>query len=415
MEKFVQFVQQPKPLPLQRPYTSFLEDFVDQPSWSPAPKGYHPESVDRFVTQWVESTSGSEPYRERHCRSDTLLGRSDGDLISRRLTKSAPIMEYTRDADGFAVPSTPASAASRSVARTLGPFDAASYAGGSSRSTGRSLVENPFYRSANLFSNNIHMRSRREQYPEHVRSLVELVGRDRDSPGPSADDVRQDEDLEALEMGATEGDVQTHFQAEIFPRSAGTLKSNERLPMAKHAVPDVRSKFKVSTPVPDILYGYNRTRAFTEGQQSKFNSMGNEMAANSQNLTYPFFVIEFKAEGPSGAGNLWVATNQCLSGSASCVNIAERLNNQLRQCKDDKVMPIDSAAFSVAMSGTEARLYISWKHDELQYYMAKVKSFLLQDPEQYLEFRKYVRNIIDWGKDKRLKEIRDSLDSLRTS
>ncbi|KAK0728898.1 hypothetical protein B0T26DRAFT_749056 [Lasiosphaeria miniovina] len=46
------------------------------------------------------------------------------------------------------------------------------------------------------------------------------------------------------------------------------------------------------------------------------------------------------------------------------------------------------------------------------YYMANIKSFLLQEPEHYIEFRKYVRNIIDWGKDKRLKEIRDSLDGL---
>lgn len=38
--------------------------------------------------------------------------------------------------------------------------------------------------------------------------------------------------------------------------------------------------------------------------------------------------------------------------------------------------------------------------------------FLLQDPGHYLEFRKYVRNIVDWGKDRRLEEIRDSLDSL---
>ena len=107
-----------------------------------------------------------------------------------------------------------------------------------------------------------------------------------------------------------------------------------------------------------------------------------------------------------------MATNQCLGGSASCVNIAERLNRQLRHCKSDKVRPIDSAAFSIAMNGTEARLFVSWKHDELKYYMAKVDSFLLQSPEHYLKFRRYVRNIIDWGKDKRLKEIRDSLDSL---
>jgi hypothetical protein len=140
--------------------------------------------------------------------------------------------------------------------------------------------------------------------------------------------------------------------------------------------------------------------------------MGNGMVANSQDLIYPFFVIEFKADGPSGDCSLWVATNQCLGGSASCVNIAERLNRQLRQCESKEILPINSAAFSVAMSGTEARLYISWKHDELQYYMRNVESFLLQDPEHYLKFRKYVRNIIDWGKDQHLKEIRELLDNL---
>jgi hypothetical protein len=93
-------------------------------------------------------------------------------------------------------------------------------------------------------------------------------------------------------------------------------------------------------------------------------------------LIYPFFVIEFKGDGP-----LWVATNQCLGGSASCVNVAERLNCQLRHCKSDKIRPIDSAAFSIAMNGTEARLYISWKHNELDYYIQKIDSFLLQKPK----------------------------------
>jgi hypothetical protein len=66
------------------------------------------------VTQWLESISGSESYRERHCRSDTLLRHSDDDLIPRRLTKSAPNMGYTQDADRFALPPTPASTWSRS-------------------------------------------------------------------------------------------------------------------------------------------------------------------------------------------------------------------------------------------------------------------------------------------------------------
>ena len=39
------------------------------------------------------------------------------------------------------------------------------------------------------------------------------------------------------------------------------------------------------------------------------------------------------------------------------------------------------------------------------------KSFQLQDPEHYIQFRKYVRNIIDRGKSKRLEKIRNSLDN----
>jgi hypothetical protein len=137
--------------------------------------------------------------------------------------------------------------------------------------------------------------------------------------------------------------------------------------------------------------------------------MGNEMVVNSQGLIYPFFIIEFKADGPGGSGSLWAATNQCLGGSASCVNTVERLNCRLRQ---NKLKAIDNTAFSIAMSGTEARLYVSWKDDELNYYMQKVECFLLQRPDHYLEFCQYIRNIIDWGRDKRLKDIQDSLKNL---
>ncbi|MCJ1344202.1 hypothetical protein MMC31_002405, partial [Peltigera leucophlebia] len=410
--------QQPKPLPLKRPHASFLEDFVDS---SPTLKKHRPESV---VPQWLESISGSESYRERHCQSDTLLGHSDGELIPRRLTKSAPNMEYKRDADGFALPPTPASTRSRSYrpdaeddsrassyAQSVTPSD---ISGASTQSREKSLVDDPNYRRMNLAENNIYIRPFYEEFPEDIAGLVDHVRMDRDSPGPSSDQLRQDTDLYDLEMGTAEGDVEKYFHTNVFPdpKLSDSLKRSDILPMSKHVVPDVGSKLKVSTPVPDMVYGYNSIGAFTEGQQAQLRSMGTEMIANSQSLSYPFFVIELKADGPSGAGSLWVATNQSLGASASCVSIAERLNRQLMRCKSDKVQLIDSAAFSIAMNATEARLYISWKYDELKYYTRKVDSFLLQSSEHYLKFRKYVRNIIDWGKDKRLKEIRDSLDNL---
>ena len=402
MEKFVQSVQQPKPLPPKRPFTLFLEDSVDQLPSNPALKRHRPESV---VIQWLESISGSESYRERHCRSDTP-DHLDDELIPRRLTKSAPNIEYTRDVEGFVMPLTPTSR----YAPSLPPSGTSSAFTGLSR---KNLVEDPLYRDMNLAANNIYMRPVYEEFPEDIASLVDHVRKDRDSPGPSSDQLRQDTNLYRLEMGTGEPDVQEYFHANMFlnPKLSDSLQRTNKIPMAKQVVPSVGLKLKVSTPIPDTLYGYSRNRAFHQ-QQAQLLSMGTEMVANSHGLIYPFFVVEFKADGPGGSGGLWVATNQCLGGSASCVNIAERLNRQLRQCKSDKVQPINSAAFSIAMNGTEARLYISWKHNELNYYMRKVKSFLLQEPEQYVEFRKHVRNIIDWGKDKRLKQIQESLDNL---
>ncbi|KAK4187032.1 hypothetical protein QBC35DRAFT_452647 [Podospora australis] len=64
------------------------------------------------------------------------------------------------------------------------------------------------------------------------------------------------------------------------------------------------------------------------------------------------------------------------------------------------------------MSGTEARLYVSYKHSELEYYMASVENFLLQKSAEYIEFCKYVRNIIDWKKDKWLTDIQNTLGTL---
>ncbi|KAG8417266.1 hypothetical protein J3459_012472 [Metarhizium acridum] len=403
-------LQHPKPSSTKRVHASFLRDFVD-----PIHLNTRSASVHTSVSNWLESV-GSDPVSR--CRSDSYLCRSNDDIISRQVTKSAPEMGHVRDADGFVVPPTPASTGSWSYrtdadARSVAPSDLTGATPSSGRS-GRSLVEDPLYRETNLAANNIYMCHPCDPIPEDVASIVDYVRRNRDSPGPSLDEIRQNRDLYDLSLGTAEPDVEKYFNSHIFhdPKSSDSLKRSDRQPMARHTVPNSGSKLKVSNPVPGMIYGYTRNGAFTRAQQTQFNSMGNTMVANSQNMICPFFVIEFKGDGPSGTGSLWVATNQCLGGSASCVNISERLNRQLRHCKSAEIQPVNTAAFSVAMSGTEARLYISWKHNELDYYMANVESFLLQRPDHFLEFRKYIRNIIDWGKDRRLKDIQNCLDSL---
>ncbi len=86
-----------------------------------------------------------------------------------------------------------------------------------------------------------------------------------------------------------------------------------------------------------------------------------------------------------------MAENQCLGGTASCINLAETLKTHLKDCvKDSKSNLVwsdeYSAAFSIAMSGSEARLFISWKHSELDYYMAEFDNFILRRPKEFITF-----------------------------
>ncbi|KAH6722717.1 hypothetical protein BKA61DRAFT_569227 [Leptodontidium sp. MPI-SDFR-AT-0119] len=122
-----------------------------------------------------------------------------------------------------------------------------------------------------------------------------------------------------------------------------------------------RSSKLISTPYPDMLYGYNSLGAFPQ-QQAQLRTMANEMVANTQDLIYPFLLSSSRPMVREGMG--------------------------------------------------VSRLYVSWKRNELDYYMKHVDSFLLQKPRDYIEFRKHALNIIDWGKDERLNKIRDSLNSL---
>ena len=114
------------------------------------------------------------------------------------------------------------------------------------------------------------MRSSREQYPVHITSLVDNIRKDRDSPGPSSDQLQQDTGLERLEMGTAEPAVENYFKANIFPdpELSDSLYRIDKNPIAKHTVPDIGSKHKVSNPISDILYGYNRLGAFVKQLRS---------------------------------------------------------------------------------------------------------------------------------------------------
>jgi hypothetical protein len=79
--------------------------------------------------------------------------------------------------------------------------------------------------------------------------------------------------------------------------------------------------------------------------------------------------VEFRGDDPSGGGTFCECTNQCLGGSACCINILQQLNKRAK-------IPVDTTTFSIAMTGTEAQVLISWK-ENVEYNIIKVKSFVI--------------------------------------
>jgi hypothetical protein len=199
--------------------------------------------------------------------------------------------------------------------------------------------------------------------------------------------------------------------SKVFPGDdEGYLERLENSHMQRHCIPEINPQFKLSTPNPDMIYGYSAV-AFNQ-QLAQLASFSEMLDTGASNAILPFFATEFKSGDGTSPGSLWVATNQCVGDSVACVNLLERVNDRLKLIDNEQVQLLETAAFSIAMSGTEARLYVTWKQDD-SYYMQKVRGFLLQDPEHYQLFYKYVHNIVDWGRGQRLDGIRKAFDALQ--
>lgn len=273
------------------------------------------------------------------------------------------------------------------------------------------LVGKIDYRTEHLRQNGIRFLDGLDSAPDDIKKLIDEMHEDRASPGPSAKTVQQDEQLHYVRKARpSEAVVEDYFLNRFFPNYewSHSLWRVAREPMAQGHVPNNKDcPVNVSNPKPGLLYGYKKDRAFPQ-HQDLVERIGEEMRANDSDLAYPFLVIEFEAEG-----TLWAAENQCIGGSATCVNIAENLNRRLEQCRSVIVDPINSAVFGVAIRCTQAELFVSWMRNDGVYVMAEIGHFYLTHPERYIRFYKLIHNIIDWGKGKRLEGIRKALDSLQ--
>jgi hypothetical protein len=115
---------------------------------------------------------------------------------------------YTRDADRFAVPPTPASTKSRCLYQATGD---------SVSST--ASVRHPSYCHNNLNSNKIHIRDTFAQLSNYLSSHLKGLRAKQDSPGPSSEQIRGYlYGLEILDRGCTKANVESFLEDTVFPK-----------------------------------------------------------------------------------------------------------------------------------------------------------------------------------------------------
>ncbi|KAM7203603.1 hypothetical protein V8F20_003898, partial [Naviculisporaceae sp. PSN 640] len=269
------------------------------------------------------------------------------------------------------------------------------------------LVERPTYRQQNLEENGISLITGKDKdYPPEVARLVAAMGKVPEHQTLTMEDVQNCQELDDLWEIPAEARVISFLKRTLFPekpQGAAGRVLDEGQPMEQGQIPKKRHTLhNVSKPKPDMLYGYDR-RTLTQADHLK----GAGASANKAGLLFPFLVVEVKADEP-----LRVAINQCLGGASACVLIANRLNNELWDLRDDQAVSVQSAAFSVAVNGTVANLYVTWFDKiEQKYLTRQVRAFRLSacHPGEFLEFHQHIQNILHWGHTIRLEQIKAGL------
>ncbi|KAM0432319.1 hypothetical protein ACHAPT_004859 [Fusarium lateritium] len=245
-----------------------------------------------------------------------------------------------------------------------------------------------------------------------ARLLDELKDRHAGTHPPSIRSIRDSNDLHKLWEHSTREDVRLYFQGPEFPLFPGghpALLNVSGDLIYHHLMRRMDSQISIQAPVPDVMYGYRETALRRpDGIPSWVIDDGK---ATESSLFYPFLTVQMQGHGWESGGCMHRATNECMIASSICVRMLDKLNQRLavRQRGDESTV-INSAAFSIAMNGAVARLYVTFAWDETRDHVYKVASFVLEDPSHHRRLHRFIQSIIDWGKNERLQEIRGAID-----
>ncbi|KAH7019854.1 hypothetical protein EDB80DRAFT_676809 [Ilyonectria destructans] len=248
-----------------------------------------------------------------------------------------------------------------------------------------------------------------EQLPETIHDLSDQIRQGQNALGRHQDDTVHNPWSNHLFYGRTDFRAGDYIKDYLLPSLGlvGHVDLIPRIPMPEQSALN-SSSGEVDAHIPDLLCGYKFEPELSQ-QQAPVLSAGIEILANHMLLHCPFLVIKFMDERCSKIECIRDAANECAGDSAACIELTELFNAGDQEYNSPL---INRVAFSIAMSARRAKISITWKHDD-EYSVCRIGTFLLYDPQQYRDFCKYSRNILDWGMGERLKEIQESVGFLR--
>ncbi|KAK7704278.1 hypothetical protein SLS57_010527 [Botryosphaeria dothidea] len=282
-------------------------------------------------------------------------------------------------------------------------------------------VRSPRYRQNVLELNGVFISKSCDAAPASVQSLVDAVlGAPRDEAAPSAEELQRWVRAIVAAEDLGEEDV-----GNVLLSSVSLLPSAEHHPLVQRiakqpfARPDLclprisgladgltTNVPRISTPVPNVTYGL-RAAAFTTQQRVAMTTISptNAVSEPIPELFWPFLAVEFKAQNK--AGSMHTATNQCAGAGSAAVKAQKILAGQW-----PVQPPVTHAAFSCAMDGRSAELFVHYaSEDGAAYHLASVNRYLLADPDHLARLHLHLHNITDWGVGNHLTAISRLLDA----
>lgn len=237
----------------------------------------------------------------------------------------------------------------------------------------------------------------------------QVINRARESPELSDEHISATiDDLHSLRDADEDTIKSGYMSTQLFPGAAfyrGQVQVGSNIPLDIMSVPHEPMAPPLAMPKPDRHYGLESANFSNEENAKQETKVLCKYARPSTAGCWPYFTVEFKSE--ARGGTFWNAENQNAGSGALCVNAMEKLFFIVGATHKE----IDTISFSCNVNATKADIWIHYCQ-AAKFISCELDHFHMGRGKDVVHFRNSVRNIIEFGVEKRLPQIKELLARL---